>query len=214
MAKSLDNTLRTMNEYLKDMFDTFGGASQEYSTALQQVKAALPDNVLNQTTRQGLHYAGAEPTQPLQFARGKQSQSVLQNFSADLDKLRQEQRATGTAKVQQQVYIREEKIEKGKDYKGTSKETIKQRANERYDFNNNVNDWYEDIDKSVDLTKAEKDEIKDKYRDIRSDYDDPTFRRGLRDMVQQAKAAAAERAAKATAGAAPVPFNINPLTKL
>lgn len=214
MAKSLDNTLRTMNEYLKDMYDTFGGASQEYSNALQQVKSALPDNVLNQTVRTGLHYAGAEPTRPLQFARGKASQQVLQNFSADLDKLRQEQRAAGTAKVQQQVYIREEKIEQGSKYKGTTKEQIKQRANERYEFNNSVNDWYEDIKNDMSLTEQEKEEIKDEYRNIRSDYDDANFRRGLKEKVQQAKAAAAKRAAEATAGAAPVPFNISPLTKL
>ena len=58
----LDNILRTMNEYIKDIFDTFGGQSDEYMRAMRQVKENLPDEVLTKTVRTGLHYAGDTPT--------------------------------------------------------------------------------------------------------------------------------------------------------
>lgn len=211
MTKSLDNVLRTMNEYLKDMFDIFGGSSTEYSRALQQVKAALPDNVLNQVTRSGLHYAGAAPTQPLQFSRGKAAQSVLTNFQGDLDKLRAEQRQTGTAKVQQQDYILEAKIDK----KPATREEIKKRAIERYEFNNLVNDWYEDIMNDNLIDDATKASLKDKYSNIRSDYDDPTFRRGLKEAAENAIAEAElKRSAIRAAEAVGTPFEIKPETLL
>lgn len=211
MAKSLDNVLRTMNEYLKDMFDIFGGTSTEYSRALQQVKAALPDNVLNQVTRSGLHYAGAAPSQPLQFSRGKAAQSVLTNFQGDLDKLRSEQRQTGTAKVQQQDYILETKIDK----KAVTREEIKKRAIERYEFNNLVNDWYEDIMKDNLIDDDVKNQLKDSYSRIRTDYDDPTFRRGLKEAAENAIAEAElKRSALRAAETAAMPFSIKADTLL
>lgn len=203
MAKSLDNTLRTMNEYLNDMFNTFGGASAEYTRALQQVREALPENVLNQTVRKGLHYAGTTPTAPLQFARGKASQQILSNFRGDLDTLRAEQRKTGTAAVQMQDYIQEAKIEQ----KQTDLKDIKQRAQERYEFNNSVNDWYEDIINDDTLTKAQKQDIKDDYSNIRSDYDDPNFRRGLKEKVTALKAISEQEKAHTAAQAAVAPFS-------
>ena len=49
---SLDNILRTMNEYIADIFNMYGGQSQEYTTALRQVRENISDEVLQQVTRQ------------------------------------------------------------------------------------------------------------------------------------------------------------------
>ena len=45
---SLDNILRTMNEYIADIFNMYGGQSQEYTTALRQVRENISDEVLQQ----------------------------------------------------------------------------------------------------------------------------------------------------------------------
>ena len=168
----LDNILRTINEYLKDMFNTFGGQSQEYMTAMRQVRENIPKNVLKQTVRQGMDYKGAEPTEPLQFSRGKKSQDILSEFEADLSNLRKEQREQGTAKVQAQRYYEEQRAE------GEQPNTagMKERAAERFVFNNSVNDWYEAIMTSEFSTDDEKETTRMLYKELNLNYEDPDFR--------------------------------------
>ncbi len=180
---NLDNILRTMNEYIKDMYDIFGGQSIEYSTAVRQVREHLSDEVLQQVARQGLDYKSDEPTEPLQLSRGKAAQNVLQNFAGDLQQLRQAQRETGTAKTQAQRYYMEQKLDEP-DAPADLK-NVKERASERYDFNSNVNDWYEAIDNAPELSEEEKEDIKEDYSTLNSDYADPAVRDNIRDKAAQ-----------------------------
>lgn len=176
----LDNLLRTMNEYIKDMFDTFGGKSDEYMRALSQVRTSLPESVLNQTVRQGLNYAYDAPTQPLQFSRGKASQEILSNFETELIDLRAEQRKTGTAAVQAQPYYAEQEINNIEP----SKEAVKRAAEERHYFDENVNDWYEEIDNAEVLTEIEKENIKADYRNLNENYWDSNSRADLQTKAE------------------------------
>lgn len=183
----LDNILRTMNEYIKDIFDTFGGQSDEYMRTLRQVRENLPDSVLQQTTRQGLNYVADRPTEPLQFSRGKKSQEILQNFETDLSNLRQEQRETGTAAVQAQPYYLEQQIEaleKGQPA-NVSKKLIKEQAEDRYYFNSNVNDWYDEINNAEELTELEKQDIKADYSNLNENYWEVGARGSLQEKAKK-----------------------------
>lgn len=180
---NLDNILRTMNEYLSDMFNMFGGESMEYSTAVRQVRENISDDVLSQVARTGADYESDSPTEPLQFSRGKAAQNILSNFQTDLAQLRKEQREQGTAKVQAQRYYTEQKLD-APDAPVDVKQ-LKEQAAARYDFNNNVNDWYADIVNSAELTDAEKDDIREEYSTLNTDYSDPDKRNTVRIKTQK-----------------------------
>lgn len=180
---NLDNILRTMNEYLKDIFDAFGGQSMEYSTAVRQVRENISDDVLSQVARTGADYESDNPTEPLQFSRGKSAQNILSNFQSDLSQLRKEQRETGTAKVQTQRYYTEQKLDNPDAALNIKR--VKEQAAARYDFNNNVNDWYDDIVNSQELTESEIDEIKEEYSTLNTDYSDPDKRDTIRRKTQK-----------------------------
>lgn len=180
---NLDNILRTMNEYLSDMFNMFGGESMEYSTAVRQVRENISDDVLSQVARTGADYESDSPTEPLQFSRGKAAQNILSNFQTDLAQLRKEQREQGTAKVQAQRYYTEQKLD-APDAPADIKQ-LKEQAAARYDFNNNVNDWYSDIVNSAELTDAEKDDIREEYSTLNADYSDPDKRNTVRSKTQK-----------------------------
>lgn len=174
---SLDNLLRTINEYMKDMFDTFGGQSQEYMTALGQVKSAIPRDTLSNIARQGLEYDRDNPTEPLQIRRGIKAEAVFseKEMFDKLEKLRAEQRQTGTAKVQAQRYYTEQQEENEEP----SLEGLRQRAADRYDFNNNTNDWYKKITDSEYATEFEKNETRKLYKEMYEDYDDQSYREAV-----------------------------------
>lgn len=178
---NLDNILRTMNEYLSDMFNMFGGKSMEYSTAVRQVRENISDDVLTQVARTGADYESDSPTEPLQFSRGKAAQNILSNFQTDLAQLRKEQREQGTAKVQAQRYYTEQKLDNPD--KVVDVKQLTQQAAARYDFNNNVNDWYDEIMESELISEDEKEEVRDKYSTITTNYSDPDFRDDIRNTV-------------------------------
>lgn len=206
----LDNILRTMNEYIKDIFDTFGGQSDEYMRTLRQVRENLPDSVLQQTTRQGLNYVADRPTEPLQFSRGKKSQEILQNFETDLSNLRQEQRETGTAAVQAQPYYLEQQIEaqeKGQPL-NVSKKLIKEQAEDRYYFNSNVNDWYDEINNAEELTELEKQDIKADYSNLSENYWEVGARSSLQDKAEKLIEKIRQRRSQQSPGI-PTPKNPN-----
>lgn len=201
---NIDNILRTMNEYIKDMYDTFGGQSVEYTQAVKQARENIPDDILSKVARQGLDYDGDMPDKPLQFSRGKAAQTILNYTDKDgnspylqsLEKLRSQQRETGTAKVQAQRYYTEQKLEKPDE--NVDLKQVAEQAKQRYDFNSNVNDWYEDIvnDENNGLTDAERQDLKDEYSTLASDYSDPDKRQKiaekankLLDKVRKKKAA-------------------------
>lgn len=206
----LDNILRTMNEYIKDMFDTFGGQSDEYMRTLRQVRENIPDSVLQQTTRQGLNYVADRPTEPLQFSRGKKSQEILQNFETDLSNLRKEQRETGTAAVQAQPYYLEQQIEaqeKGQPAQ-VSKKLIKEQAEDRYYFNSNVNDWYDEINNAEELTELEKQDIKADYSNLNENYWEVGARSSLQEKAEKLIDKIRQRRSQQSTGL-PTPKNPN-----
>lgn len=182
----LDNILRTLNQYMTDIFETFGGASKEYMTALKQVKENIPESVLEDTVRQGLHYEGAAPDEPLKFSRGKASREELEAFSSDLQELRKEQKDTGTARKQSQKYY-EDAEARGIE---PSDIDIQEEAERLFEFDNNTNDWYDAIMSNENIDDDEKAEIRDLYSDLFENYEDAAFRDRLenacRDLLRQA----------------------------
>jgi hypothetical protein len=199
-----------MNEYIKDMFDTFGGQSDEYMRTLRQVRENIPDSVLQQTTRQGLNYVADRPTEPLQFSRGKKSQEILQNFETDISNLRKEQRETGTAAVQAQPYYLEQQIEaqeKGQPA-NVSKKLIKEQAEDRYYFNSNVNDWYDEINNAEELTELEKQDIKADYSNLNENYWEVGARSSLQEKAEKLIDKIRQRRSQQSVGI-PTPKNPN-----
>ena len=179
----LDNILRTLNKYMADIFDMFGGESKEYMNAMKQVKEALPESVLEDTVKEGLDYKGASPTEPVKFARGKAVQAELENFKEDLRQLRELQKETGTARRQAKKYI-EDAEARGLEADDID---IREEARHLYEFDNSTNDWYDDIMEDEDIPDDWKEEIRDKYSDLNEDYEDANFRDELEVMVKVAK---------------------------
>lgn len=183
---NLDNILRSTNKYLKDTFDTFGGRSKEYMNAVKQVKENLPESVLEDVARQGLHYDGDSPDEPLQLSRSKAAQSELTNFQSDLQELRKEQKTAGTARKQSQKYY-EDAEARGIDPNDIN---IKEEAEKLYDFDSSTNDWYDAIMSNENISDDEKEEIRDLYSDLFENYEDAEFRDRLeqacRDLLKEA----------------------------
>ena len=179
----LDNILRTLNKYMADIFDMFGGESKEYMNAMKQVKEALPESVLEDTVREGLDYKGASPTEPVKFSRSKSAQSELENFKEDLRQLREQQKETGTARRQAKKYI-EDAEARGLEADDID---IREEAKHLYEFDNSTNDWYDDVMEDEDIPDEWKEEIRDKYSDLNEDYEDANFRDELEVMVKVAK---------------------------
>lgn len=183
----LDNVLRAMNQYMKDIFSTFGGESKEYMHALKEVKENLPEEVLQQIARQGLDYEGNAPTEPLQLSRGKDSKAILENFEADLQNIRKEEKETGTARKQSKKYL-EDAENRGLDPENID---IQEEAKKLFEFDNSTNDWYDAIMADDQITDDEKEMIRDKYSDLFENYEDPSFRddleRSCRELLQQAE---------------------------
>lgn len=182
---NLDNLLRSLNKYLVDIFDTFGGQSKEYMNAMKQVKEALPEKVLQDTARQGLDYEGDAPDEPLQLSRGKASRDELEVFKEDLQQLRNTQKDTGTARRQSRKYIDDAEA-RNIEIKDKA-EYIRNEAQHLYDFDNSTNDWYDDVMADEDIPDTWKEKIRDKYSTLNEDYDDANFRYELERMVRIAK---------------------------
>lgn len=196
----LDNILRSLNQYMKDMFTTFGGESKEYMTALKDVKENLPEEVLQQTARKGLDFEGDAPTEPLQLSRGKEAKNVLENFETDLQEIRKDQKEQGTARKQSEKY-REDAENRGIDPESID---IQEEAKKLYDFDHSTNDWYEAIMADPDITDDEKEEIRDLYSDLFENYEDAAFRDRLEEAARDILRAADERRSDNSADIPPV----------
>lgn len=196
----LDNILRSLNQYMKDIFTTFGGESKEYMTALKDVKENLPEEVLQQTARKGLDFEGDAPTEPLQLSRGKEAKNVLENFGTDLQEIRKDQKEQGTARKQTEKY-REDAENRGLDPDTID---IQEEAKKLYDFDHSTNDWYEAIMADPDITDDEKEEIRDLYSDLFENYEDAAFRDRLEEAARNILRAADERRSDDSADISPV----------
>ena len=203
---SVDNLLRTVNEYMSDMFNTFGGQSTEYMNALQQYRDLLPEAALDLYARQGNDYPGDTPDAPLLLSRGKASQNAFEALKTDLEALRAAQRQAGTALVQAQKYLNELDKPPEPDEKKPPKlqpktrEYIRQRARENYELSNNLNDWYTTIMDSEDITEPEKIMIKSYYSEINARYYDSEYmeelKRAVLPLLERIERAKKKRAAE------------------
>ena len=164
---NIKTTINAINKQLKEVFDLFGGQSEEYMNALKQVRDNIPDEVLQKTSRQGLNYAYDMPSKPLQLSAGKEAQNIFSNFQSDLQALRENQKASGSALMQAQKYINDLK-QQGKQF---SRKAIKEKASGIYHFRNNANNWYEDIMKSAAISEEEKSLIKADYSELNGSDD-------------------------------------------
>lgn len=99
--KQLDNTLRSINKHLSDVFKTFGGGSYEYEKAQSVVKTQLHGNVFRMP-----EYEKGKMIKPLQLKRGR---NALHAFSSQVKEVKQvrqyEKDVEKSAKVQAQKYI-------------------------------------------------------------------------------------------------------------
>ena len=73
--KKLDNTLRSINKHLNEVFKTFGGNSYEYEKAQAAVKSKLQGNVF----RMPEYNDKGEMIKPLQIGRSRQALNTLNN---------------------------------------------------------------------------------------------------------------------------------------
>lgn len=196
----LDNILRSLNQYMKDIFNVFGGESKEYMNALKDVKEYLPQEVLERTARQGLDYEGDAPTEPLQLSRGKEAKTVLENFGSDLKQIRDDQKKMGTVRTLSQKYYRDA------ENRGISPDEIdiQDEARKLYDFDNSTNDWYDEIMSDPYITDEEKEEIRDLYSDLFENYEDASFRDRLEERVRQLLREAARRREEGSIDISPV----------
>ena len=103
--KKIDNMLRTINQHLKDVFTTFGGKSQEYETAQNEVFTKL--STLTQMKKPEYNENG-EMITPLQISRSRNSISEikLKDMENTVKDVREQQKKTGSAKMQAQKYIK------------------------------------------------------------------------------------------------------------
>ena len=168
---NLYNDINAMNNYLKSVFDTFGGQSVEYGKALQNIRENIPDETLKQTAIKGLDYQGDKPNEPLQFSKGNNAQNILSNFENDISKIRNNQKDNSVNALKERY-----KESLKANQKNVTKEAIKEEAKKRYDFNNNSNDWYKTLTESDNLTDDEKEEVRNIYSEISAKYDDPEWR--------------------------------------
>lgn len=203
---SIDNLLRTVNEYMSDMFNTFGGQSTEYMNALKQYRDLLPEAALDLYARQGNDYPGDTPDAPLLLSRGKASQTAFEALKTDLEALRAAQRQAGTALVQAQKYLNEPgkppepEEKKPPKLQPKTREYIRQRARENYELSNNLNDWYTTIMESEDITEPEKIMIKSYYSEINARYYDNEYmdelKRAVIPLLERIERAKKKRAAE------------------
>lgn len=164
---NLYNTVTTINQYLRDIFDTFGGDSTEYTRAASQVLDTLTTQAQRETIR-NVQFRET-PTKPLQLSKSKAAMNVYKDVDDQIFDIRKQQRERGTAKQLQQLYIKELKLLGGP----VTKESIKQRAAQEYALRNDINSYYEELQ----LADAkDDDELKQLYSKVHDNWDDPRWR--------------------------------------
>lgn len=145
--KKLDNTLRSINKHLNEVFKTFGGNSYEYEKAQAAVKSKLQGNVF----RMPEYNKNGEMIKPLQIGRSRQALNTLNNQTNAVNEIRQfEKDVEKSAKVQAQKYIQRLK-----------KEGVKVTAQRVRDFamsihNSSFNDIYKDVMNNPNIPDFEK----------------------------------------------------------
>jgi hypothetical protein len=173
---NLYNTVTTINQYLRDIFNTFGGDSTEYTRAASQVLDTLTTQAQRETIR-NVQFRET-PTKPLQLSKSKAAMNVFKDVDDQIFDIRKQQRETGTAKQLQQLYIKELKA-LGEP---VTKESIKQRASQEFELKNNINPYYEELQLS---DAKDDDELKQMYSQIHDNWDNPKWRDEFAKMLRE-----------------------------
>lgn len=145
--KKLDNTLRSINKHLNEVFKTFGGNSYEYEKAQSVVKSKLQGAVL----RMPEYNENGEMVKPLQIGRSRQALNTLSSQTNEINEIRQfEKDVEKSAKVQAQKYMQRLK-----------KEGVKVTAQRVREFamsihNSSFNDIYKDVMNNPNIPEFEK----------------------------------------------------------
>lgn len=158
--KKLDNTLRSINKHLNDVFKTFGGNSYEYEKAQSVVKSKLHGSVFKMPE----YNENGEMINPLQVGRSRTALNVLKSQTNEVNEVRQfEKDVEKSAKVQAQKY-----------YQRLKKEDEELTVQHVRDFatsihNNSFNDIYKDVMNDSNIPQFEKDIFKGKSRVIHTE---------------------------------------------
>jgi hypothetical protein len=158
--KKLDNTLRSINKHLNDVFKTFGGNSYEYEKAQSVVKSKLTGSVFKMPE----YNDSGEMIKPMQIGRSRTALNALKSQTNEVNEVRQfEKDVEKSAKVQAQKYIQKLKSE-----------GVKATAQRIRDFatsikHNSFNDIYKDIMNNPNIPDAEKNIFLQKTRNIHTD---------------------------------------------
>lgn len=158
--KKLDNTLRSINKHLKDVFKTFGGNSYEYEKAQATVKSKLQGAVL----RMPEYNTSGEMVKPLQIGRSRQALNTLSSQTNEVNEVRQyEKDVEKSAKVQAQKYLQRLKQEN----KSLTVQRVRDFATSIH--NNSFNDIYKDVMNNSNIPDLEKDMFRQRSRNIHVD---------------------------------------------
>lgn len=158
--KKLDNTLRSINKHLNEVFKTFGGNSYEYEKAQSVVKSKLQGSVF----RMPEYNDSGEMIKPMQIGRSRTALNVLISQTNEVNEVRQfEKDVEKSAKVQAQKYIGKLKSEGVK----ATQQRIREFATSIK--HNSFNDIYKDIMNNPNIQDAEKNIFLQKTRKIHTD---------------------------------------------
>lgn len=158
--KKLDNTLRSINKHLNEVFKTFGGNSYEYEKAQSVVKSKLQGSIFKMPD----YNNEGEMIKPLQIGRSRQSLNVLKSQTNEVNEVRQfEKDVEKSAKVQAQKY-----------YQRLKKEDVEITVQRVRDFatsihNNSFNDIYKAVINNSNIPDFEKDIFRGKSRVIHTE---------------------------------------------
>lgn len=173
--KKLDNTLRSINKHLNEVFKTFGGNSYEYEKAQSVVKSKLQGSVFKMPE----YGDNGEMIKPLQVGRSRTALNALKTQTNEVNEIRQyEKDVEKSAKVQAQKYYQRLKKE--------NKELTVQRVR---DFatsikNNSFNDIYKDVMNNSNIPDFEKDIFRGKSRVIHTEGVDQAEQYGQELLVK------------------------------
>lgn len=199
------DSIKNINNYLKNVYSTFGGKSREYMAALNEVREILPDNVINETAKSGNNYKADNPRSALQFKDTAKANEIFSHFETELKQIESYSENKGNIQKQIQPYKDQLNYWGHKD----TPRNIKKWAKWEYDFNEMSNDWYKDLTESENLTNDEREQVRDLYSRVSGNYEDPDFKLEFHNKITKfmCKAnAAAEDAPEVSGGEV-----INPL---
>lgn len=158
--KELDNTLRSINKHLNEVFNTFGGNSYEYEKAQSVVKSKLQGSVFKMPE----YNDSGEMIKPMQIGRSRTALNALKSQTNEVNEVRQfEKDVEKSAKVQAQKYLQRLK----KESKPLTIQNVRGFATSIH--NNSFNDIYKAVVNNSNIPPYEIDIFKGKARVIHTE---------------------------------------------